>query len=80
MALLAALTRSMLRRTNKQVVTATDKERAMSPNQSETYRKVTVTISCPLELYLWLRRTQRNMSAYVVRAVEDAKEKDSKAR
>ena len=52
----------------------------MSPNQEEAHRKVTVTISCPLELYLWLRRTQRNMSAYVVRAVEDAKEKDSRAR
>ena len=52
----------------------------MSANQTETDRKVTVTISCPLELCLWLRRTQRNVSAYVVRAVEDAKEKESKAR
>lgn len=52
----------------------------MSPNQSEAHRKVTVTISCPLELCLWLRRTQRNVSAYVVRAVQETREKDSKAR
>lgn len=50
----------------------------MSPNQAETDRKVTVTISCPLELYLWLRRTQRNVSAYVVRAVQETKEKESR--
>jgi len=36
-------------------------------------RKVTMTVSCPLELYLWLKRPQRNVSAYVVQAIEALK-------
>ncbi len=32
--------------------------------------RVTLTVSCPLELFEWLKRTQRNTSAYVVAAIE----------
>ncbi len=33
-------------------------------------RKITMTISIPLPLYVWLKQTQRNASAYVVQAIE----------
>lgn len=36
-------------------------------------RKVTLTVSCPPDLLDWLRLTQRNVSAYVVQAVEAAR-------
>ena len=32
-------------------------------------KKLLLTVSCPPEIYEWLRRTQRNMSAYVVAAI-----------
>lgn len=35
--------------------------------------KVTLTVSCPLELYNWLKRTQRNVSSYIVQAIEAEK-------
>ncbi len=36
-------------------------------------RKVTMTVSCPLSLFAWLKETQRNISAFVVKAIEAAK-------
>ena len=38
--------------------------------EMETTPKVTLTVSCPLDLYVWLKRTQRNVSAYVVQAIK----------
>jgi post-segregation antitoxin (ccd killing protein) len=39
-------------------------------DQTEKEPRVTLTVSCPLSVYTWLRQTQRNVSAFVVRAVE----------
>jgi post-segregation antitoxin (ccd killing protein) len=39
-------------------------------------RKVTMTVSCPLELFSWLKETQRNMSVYVVRAIEAERQRE----
>jgi hypothetical protein len=36
-------------------------------------RKVTMTVSCPLSLFAWLKDTQRNISAFVIKAIEAAK-------
>ena len=38
-------------------------------------RKVTMTISIPLSLYVWLKQSQRNCSAFVVQAIEAEKAK-----
>ncbi len=39
-------------------------------------KKILLTVSCPPEIYAWLRKTQRNMSAYVVAAIEARREKE----
>ncbi len=41
--------------------------------------KTTLTISCPLDLYIWLKQTKRNCSAFIVEAVQEKKERDEKA-
>lgn len=41
--------------------------------------KVTLTVSCPLDLFAWLKRNQRNVSAYVVQAIEAEKQKEEAA-
>jgi len=38
--------------------------------------RVALTFSCPLPVYVWLKENQKNLSAYVVRAVKDAIERD----
>ena len=51
---------------------------------SEMLHKTTLTISCPLELFVWLKQTQRNCSQYVVEAIEakrqQEKERDEQAK
>ena len=42
-------------------------------DQLENQPKVTLTVSCPLPVYLWLKQSQRNVSAYVVEAIESMK-------
>ena len=49
-------------------------------NHNELVRKMTMTVSVPLELYVWLKRTQRNVSAYVVEAVENHKQSQTDSR
>lgn len=39
--------------------------------------KTTVTFSCPLALALWLKQTQRNCSAYIVKAVEAKRKQEA---
>ena len=48
----------------------------MKRNEVFAGARVVVTFSCPLPVYLWLKETQTNLSAYVVSAVEDAIERD----
>ena len=43
---------------------------------SEMLHKTTLTISCPLDLYIWLKQTKRNCSAFIVEAVQEKKERD----
>ncbi len=38
--------------------------------------RVVLTFSCPLPVYVWLKENQKNLSAYVVQAVEDAIKRD----
>jgi hypothetical protein len=45
----------------------------MMQNFSVKRPKVTLTVSCPLDLYEWLKRTRRNVSGYVVEAIESMK-------
>ena len=44
----------------------------MNKKSNET-PKLTLTISCPLDLYVWLKNSQRNVSHFVVKAIEDAR-------
>ncbi len=46
---------------------------------TDVIRRTTVTFSCPLQLAAWLKRTQRNVSGFVVQAVQEKKERDEKA-
>jgi hypothetical protein len=45
----------------------------------DVLNKTTLTISCPINLFLWLKETQRNCSAYVVAAVQEKKTRDEQA-
>lgn len=38
--------------------------------------KTTLTISCPLELFVWLKKSQRNCSAYIVEAIEARRQQE----
>jgi hypothetical protein len=70
---MSELTRQCRSRTNKQTTGYWPKEVLMNKEQVGMNTKVTMTVSCPLELHLWLKRTQRNVSAYVVQAIEALK-------
>lgn len=52
----------------------------MNEQHLDMNRKVTMTVSCPLGLYLWLKQSQRNVSAYVVQATEAQRNSDDNAR
>jgi len=41
--------------------------------------KMTLTVSTPLPLYLWLKDSQRNVSRYVVQAIEERRRRDEEA-
>lgn len=41
--------------------------------------RMTLTVSCPLDLFVWLKRSQRNCSAYVVQAVLEKRARDAEA-
>lgn len=41
--------------------------------------KMTLTVSTPLPLYQWLKESQRNVSRYVVRAIEERRRRDEEA-
>jgi hypothetical protein len=41
--------------------------------------KMTLTVSTPLPLYLWLKQSQRNVSRYVIEAVEERRRRDEEA-
>jgi hypothetical protein len=41
--------------------------------------KMTLTVSTPLPLYLWLKESQRNVSRYVVQAIEERRQRDEEA-
>lgn len=45
-------------------------------------RKTALTVSCPLELVDWLKRTQQNISGYVVETIKArrAEEEQNEAR
>lgn len=43
---------------------------------SEMLHKTTLTISCPLELFVWLKKSQRNCSQYIVEAIEARRQRD----
>ena len=47
-----------------------------SHDVTDVIRKTTVTFSAPLQLAAWLKRTQRNVSAFVVEAVLEKRERD----
>ncbi len=46
---------------------------------TDVIRKTTVTFSAPLQLAAWLKRTQRNVSGFVVQAVEEKRQRDEQA-
>ncbi len=41
--------------------------------------KMTLTVSTPLPLYQWLKQSQRNVSRYVIEAVEERRRRDGEA-
>ena len=41
--------------------------------QSLKMPHVTLTISCPFDLFVWLKRNQQNVSYFVVQAIEAEK-------
>jgi hypothetical protein len=41
--------------------------------------KMTLTVSTPLPLYLWLKDSQRNVSRYVVQAIEERRRREEEA-
>ena len=43
---------------------------------TEALPRMTLTVSCPFELFVWLKKTQRNCSAYVVEAVQEKQKHD----
>lgn len=38
--------------------------------------KMTLTVSTPLPLYQWLKESQRNVSRFVVQAIEERRQRD----
>lgn len=42
----------------------------------DVLNKTTLTISCPIDLFVWLKETQRNCSAYVVAAIQEKRARD----
>jgi len=50
-----------------------------SHDVTDVIRKTTVTFSAPLQLAAWLKRTQRNVSAFVVEAVEEKRQREEEA-
>ncbi len=48
-------------------------------DQTSIVPRVTLTVSCPLPLFIWLKQTQRNCSAFVVEAVLEKKKRDEQA-
>lgn len=48
-------------------------------NIHEMIHKMTLTISVPLDLFVWLKQTQRNCSAYVTQAVIEKREREEEA-
>ena len=51
----------------------------MNNDDNALVRRVPMTVSTPLELFVWLTRSQRNRSAYIVRAIEAQKARDEAA-
>lgn len=45
-------------------------------NQVSVVPRVTLTVSCPLELFVWLKKSQRNCSAYIVEAIEAKRQQE----
>lgn len=41
--------------------------------------KTTITVSMPLPLYFWLKESQKNVSAFVVKSVEEKREREEEA-
>jgi hypothetical protein len=46
---------------------------------TDVVHRMTLTVSCPLDLFVWLKRSQRNCSAYVVQAVLEKRARDEEA-
>ena len=38
--------------------------------------KMTLTVSCPFEMFVWLKRSQKNCSAYIVQAVNEKRARE----
>jgi len=47
-----------------------------SHDVTDVIRKTTVTVSVPLQLAAWLKRTKKNVSVFVVEAVLEKRERD----
>jgi len=43
---------------------------------SDALPRMTLTVSCPFELFVWLKKNQHNCSAYVVTAVQEKMERE----
>lgn len=46
---------------------------------TDVIRKTTVTFSAPLQLAAWLKRTQRNVSAFIVEAIQEKLQREEEA-
>lgn len=46
-------------------------------NVENIVKNMTLTVSCPFEMFVWLKQTQRNASKYVVQAVEEKRARDA---
>lgn len=53
------------------------KEKKLMNNVENIVKNMTLTVSCPFEMYVWIKQTQRNCSAYVVQAVEEKRVRDA---